>query len=423
MNIVQVSHGWIRIPVEAGAVGVVVLNLSRELVRMGHNVVILDRKYSKGDPDVEYIDGVKIIRLASRRFDLSSFEKGRFVHIFSGIRMALNHFVFALSANSYLARAKDIDIIHTHTSIIGLVLAWLSPSLRNRLIYSSHSPRRLMKSPSFLDRLALLPENKLASLVKKTIVNDERVRAKLTIAAKMKLPDIVTVHFGVDLDRFNPNIDGIGIRQKYGLEGKDVILFVGTINERKGVEYLVKAANIVVNEYEYRNVSFLLVGPVEAFGLKEDIQTPYMAKTLSLIKNYGLKQNVKLTGLVPQEELGSFYAACDIFVLPTLGEATATPSVVLEAMACGRPVVVTRVGGMPVQVRDRHSSFLVDPADEKQLAQMIAYLIDNREQAKEMGAYGRRIAEEEFNWNRIAERILQVYEAVVSPSEHGNRND
>jgi glycosyltransferase involved in cell wall biosynthesis len=397
MNIVQVSVGELRIPVKAGAVEVIILSLSKELVKMGHNVTIIDRKYSKEDPAVEYIDGTKIVRLRSRRFP----------HLSPIVRMGLNQFLFALGVRRYLSRAEDVDIIHTHTSIIGLTLAMLCRNLRGKLIYTSHSARRLMDSPSLVGRLALLPENKLFKRIKKTIVLSEVARERLILVNKVKSQTVVSIPFGIDLNRFNPNLSGEGIRQRYGLEGKEVILFVGTINQRKGVEYLAKAANIVVNEFGYRNAFFLLVGPTEAFGLRKDFQTQYLAKILSLIENHGLKENVRLTGLVPQEELGNFYAACDIFVLPSFAEAL--PAVLLEAMACGKPVIGTKAGGIPRQIEGQ-SGFLIEPGNERQLAERIKYLIDNPSRAKEMGACGRKNTEGEYNWTKIVEALLQVYQ-------------
>lgn len=401
MNIVQVSPGWLRIPVKAGAIEVIIVNLSKELVKRGHNVTILDRKYSKEDPDVEYVDGIRIVRLWAKRF----------AYRFLLPSSAVSQLLFALRVKRYLSNVDNVDIIHTHGSIMGLTLAMLDRNLRGKIIYTSHTPRRVMESPKLSDRLALFLENKLPKRIKKTIVLNEEIRRKLMLFAKAKPEDVVTIPFGIDTDRFNPNLDGHGVRQTYGLEGKDVILFVGIINERKGVEYLVKAANIVVNEFGYKNAFFLLVGPTEAFGLKEDIQTQYLARVLSLIESYELKQNMKLTGLISQERLGNFYAACDMFVLPTLAEATPTPAVVLEAMACGKPVIRTNLAGMRDQITNGQTGFLIDPADERQLAERIKYLIDNPSQAKEMGATSRKIAEQEFSWGRIAEKILQVYES------------
>jgi len=95
-------------------------------------------------------------------------------------------------------------------------------------------------------------------------------------------------------------------------------------------------------------------------------------------------------------------------VLPSLADAA--PRVIPEAMACGRPVIATNVGGIPTEMKDGESGFLVDPANERQLAEKIKYLIDNPAEAERMGAYGRRLAEEELSPEEMARKLVQVYQ-------------
>lgn len=412
MNIVQVSGGELRIPVERGGGSEeTILNISKCLSKTGHNVTILDRKYSPADPDVEYINGVKIVRLMARRFNLSFLAKlPGFSELSFDIKLALNQIIFARQVKKYLAKA-DFDVIHVNVSITGLILATMGPNLRNRLFYLSQTPRRGKKSLKPWDKVAIALENRLVKRTRKTIVQNELVRGELITKAKVKPEDIVLVTTGTDTNKFNPNLYEGDVRQRYELEGKVAILFVGRIHADKGVEYLVKAANIVVNDFGYENARFVLVGPTEEFGSRESRRSPYLDKVKRLIEDYRLQQNMKLTGAIPLDDLSKLYAACDIFVLPSLTEAM--PTAPLEAMASGKPVIGTRVGGIPTEVKDGQSGFLIDPADERQLAEKIKYFIDNPAERKKMGAYGRRLAEEKFDWSKITEKLLQVYKAEV----------
>lgn len=398
MNIVQISSGELRIPVEkGGGIEAYILHLSKSLSKAGHNVVILDRKYSLADPDVEYIDGVKIVRLRAKRLPRLNFIIG----------FVLNQIFFASRVKKYLAKA-DFDVIQVHHSVIGLFLATTGQNLRNRLFYLSQTSRRLKESLSLLDRMALALENQLVKRTMKTIVLNELVREKLIRAVKLKPENVVLMPVSIDVSRFDTNLDMGDVRQRYGLDERVTILFVGRICADKGVEYLVKAANIVVNEFGYKKAQFLLIGPVEQFSSGESARSPYLVKILRLIEDYYLKQNVSLTGALPFDDLRRLYLACDMFVLPSLTEAAPTAS--LEAMAGGKPVIGTKVGGIPMQIQDGKSGFLVDPEDERQLAEKIKYLINNPSKAQEMGAYGRKLTEEEFSSGRIAERLLQVYQ-------------
>lgn len=398
MNIVQVSSGELRIPVEkGGGIEAYILNLSKSLSKAGHDVAILDGKYSPADSDVEYIEGIKIVRLRARRFPKFN----------STTSFVLNQILFAYRVEKYLAKA-DFDVIQVHHSVIGLFLAITGTNLRNRLFYLSQTSRRVKKSASLLDRMALALENQLVKRVRKVIVLNELVREKLIRAVKLKPENVVLIPVSIDISRFDTNLDVGDVRQRYGLNERVTILFVGRICADKGVEYLVKAVNIVVNEFGYKKAQFLVVGPVEQFSSGESARSPYLAKILRLIEDYGLKQNVSLTGALSFDDLRKLYVACDIFVLPSLTEAAPTAS--LEAMAGGKPVIGTKVGGIPMQIKDGQSGFLIDPADERQLAERIKHLVDNPSKAKKMGAYGRRLAEEEFSSDRIAKRLLQVYQ-------------
>jgi D-inositol-3-phosphate glycosyltransferase len=398
VKIIQISSGELRIPVEkGGGIEAPILELSLQMSKLGHSVTILDRKYSRDDPDTEYIEGVEVVRLKARRVPSVNFT----------ISFALNQAFFAWKVRQYLAKA-DFDVVHVHVSIAGLVLSLIAPRLRKRLFYTSHGNRRTKRRLSLLDRVGLFLENRLVKRVRKVIIESEVIGDKLVEQAKLRYQDVVAVPIEVDTDVFSPDLDVGDVGQRYGLEGKINVLFVGRVHPDKGVEYLVKAANIVVQEFGCGKAQFLVVGPTEQFGAGEKEHSPYLFMILRLIEDGGLEQNVILTGAVPFDDLRRLYVACDIFVVPSVVDLG--PRVQLEAMASGKPVVGTKVGTMPVWIKDGKSGFLVDPADERQLADKIRYLIDNPSVAKEMGAYGRWIVEEQFSSEKITARLLQVYQ-------------
>jgi glycosyltransferase involved in cell wall biosynthesis len=82
-------------------------------------------------------------------------------------------------------------------------------------------------------------------------------------------------------------------------------------------------------------------------------------------------------------------------------------------MASGKPLIGSNVGGIPMQIRDGWNGFLVEPGNERQLAEKIKYLIDHSEERERMGKNSRELAEGEFNWSKIAERYLEVYREVA----------
>jgi glycosyltransferase involved in cell wall biosynthesis len=405
MRIVQVSVGSVRMPPKEGSAPLqVIFNTSKHLARLGHQVVILDRRYTKDDPAVEQLEGVEIVRLKVMHFPFA--KAPGFVRF---VLAELNAALFALGVSSYLRKnSSKIDVIHLHLTSIGLIVSILNRKLRKKIVYTCHlgewelSGRKL----SLFERVHLLLDPYLMRRVNRVIALNNSAKESFVSKSKINADKIVVVHNGVDTDFFRPYTEtGESTRKKYGLEGKLTVLFVGRMARIKGVEHLVKSANILANDFGYGNVVFVLVGPFSFDATEKPINREEM---LGFIKQHQLDRNIVLTGSLPLEEVRALYAASDIFVLPSLAEGD--PLVTLEAMASGKPVIGTRIGGIPHHIRDGWNGFLIDPANEQQLADKIEYLIDNPEERKSMGANSRKYAEEEFDWKKVAERLLKVYQ-------------
>jgi D-inositol-3-phosphate glycosyltransferase len=406
MKILQVGTGAIKMPPDRyGGVELYIYHVSRHMVTAGHDVTILDIKESDADPDTEYIDGIKFIRLATKKVNISSRS-----YILGYIRSRLNTALFALKANRYI-RKGDFDIIHLHSTLIGLIFVFLNGRLRTRMVHTVHSPSWFLPSLGRVERLALALDYHLMRRVGRVIAVTDLLTERLKAMGKVRTGNITVVPEGVETDRFTPDIDGDGVRKKYGLNGRVTILFVGRIVPYKGVEYLAKAADIVVNQQGKKNAMFLLVGPLFEYGLDRIEHSEYVSRLFGFIKESGLEENVNLTGAMPYVDLPGFFSACDIFVLPSLAETFGL--VASQAMASGKPVVGTRIAGIIDQVKDGWNGYLVEPADEHQLAEKIEYLIDHPEMRKTMGLNGRKLAEEEFDWSVASGRILKVYQTAV----------
>jgi len=204
---------------------------------------------------------------------------------------------------------------------------------------------------------------------------------------------------GVDLKRFNPNIEGACIRRKLGIGSEFVIFTVRNHKPVHGIAYLVMAASIVARRR--KDVVFIIGGDGVLRSFHEQ-----MAVKL------GVSDRVIFTGRIPQEELPYYYAASDVVVVPSLQEAFGL--VVSEGMAAGKPVVASRVGGILDQVVDGYNGFLVEPGKPEEIAERIIYLADNPDEARRMGLRGRRIAEEKFDIEKRVDRIISLYRSILS---------
>jgi len=179
-----------------------------------------------------------------------------------------------------------------------------------------------------------------------------------------------------------------------------LVLFVGRLAENKGLDVLVKAAGAVIKARP--EVRFALVGEDGGMGKAVAAQ----ARAL------GISGNFLLTGRIEDDAMfRSAFAACDIFVLPSVFEAFGI--VILEAMAMGKPCVATKVGGIPDLVNDGRTGLLVEPGDHSALAKALLSLLDDPKTAAEMGEAGRKEVGTGFTWPKIVDRLEQVYAKIL----------
>ena len=405
MNILQVGTGAIKIPPEKyGGTEFLVYRVSKHIAGEGHNITIADIKESKADPDIEYIDGIKFVRLHTRKSGITFHNL-----MTSFISTRINTVFFALRVMSYI-RKSGFDVIQIYGNLIGLILIFLNRKLRGKIVYYCNNPAWFMTSPGRLQRLALTLDHGLIRQVNKVIVETDLLKEKLLARGKVAQNKIIVVPPGVETSEFKPGINPREAIEKYGLEGRTVILFVGRIVPYKGVEYLVKAADLVVNDFGYKDALFLIVGPLAEHELDKVEHADYISRIFSFIKNRHLESHVKFTGVLPTVELPGMYSACDIFVLPSLAETFG--QVISQAMSTQKPVIGTRIPGIVAQIKDGWNGYLVEPADEHQLAEKIKHLIDNPREREKMGINSRQFAEDNLDWSRTSQMILQLYQST-----------
>jgi glycosyltransferase involved in cell wall biosynthesis len=184
-----------------------------------------------------------------------------------------------------------------------------------------------------------------------------------------------------------------------GPERRPVVGWLGRLVPEKGpLEFLKVAARM---EEERRTAEFLLAGEGP---LKDAVRT--MADDL------GLRQ--KITFIFEGVEPEAVLPVMDVFVSTSQSEGLGLA--VIEAMACGKPVVATAQGGQFDVVRDGHSGYLYQPGDIDACAARTLSLISNPEAAREMGVNGREIVEEEFDARRVAVKLMEVYEQILNES-------
>jgi glycosyltransferase involved in cell wall biosynthesis len=203
------------------------------------------------------------------------------------------------------------------------------------------------------------------------------------------------VHNTVDIADFQ-HLDPDRIRLEFNVKNR-VIIFIGSLEERKGIKYLLKAFPLI--KASVPDVKLLIVGK----------PLPGQKGYLNMLKNLAKDQNIIFAGTRP--DVYDIIAAGDILAAPSLSEAFGRT--VIEAMACGKPVVASNVGGIPEIVEDGKTGILVPPKDEKAIADAVIKLFTSKDLAGSMGAAGRKRAEQSFNIGSQVKEIERILDECL----------
>jgi D-inositol-3-phosphate glycosyltransferase len=229
-------------------------------------------------------------------------------------------------------------------------------------------------------------------------------RADIAVSCSAFNADTVERHYGLrprvisngyDADLFVPREPDRALRQELAPAGEHVILYAGRLIPWKGVQYAIAALAevpgavlVVAGDGHYRPT------------LEEAARTA------------GLVDRVRFLGPVPHEDLPRLLAVSDVLVATSFASETFGIALV-EAQACGVPVVASRFGGFPEVVQDGVTGLLVPPQEPAALAAALRALVADPARRVRMGEAGRRWVEEQFHWERVAERVLEAYRIVT----------
>lgn len=202
---------------------------------------------------------------------------------------------------------------------------------------------------------------------------------------------LIYIPNGVNVEIFNPAIPPIFKERKF------IFLFVGKLTKTKGILYLLKAFKKL--KKDYNNVNLILVGSGAPSTVKE------------LKKEARNDEDIKFLGVKPADEIKSYYTSCDVFVMSSLSEGFGIAN--LEAMACAKPVISTKVGGIVDVVIDGQTGFLVEPANSDELYLAMKKFLDKPDLVGIMGESARKRAVKNFSWDIVAEKLHNAYKLIL----------
>jgi len=374
-----------------------IYSLMREQVSLGaHMHIIAARRENVAD--YENVGCINVYRV-NRPYNISALMKMKKLEDTVGVDIVHAH---ATSAISYALLRRFMKrkpyVIHVHGTTAGVINALK--------ILSFKAPKRTFKE-KFWTWVSLKRQELMWKRADLLIAVSNNIADELCKFYDVHSDKIRVVHNGVDVDVFKPVNEETrqNARKKLGIQGEPVILYVGHLSPRKGLQYLLRAAPKVIAKFP--KATFVFLGGTPKFVKRTDYQKIW----IDLAANLGISRNIIFAGEVRHRNAVNFYAASDAFVFPTLYEGLA--KALLEAMACGLPVVATNVGGNPDVITHGETGLLIEPDNVDQLADALIKVLSEPSLARDMGLRARGIMEKHFTWKVAARKIMAIYEEML----------
>ncbi|MDP8974475.1 MAG: glycosyltransferase [Actinomycetota bacterium] len=381
---------------DSGGQNVYVTELARRLGEMGHQVDVFTRRDSELLPAVVPLaEGVRVVNLpAGPARSMSKDELFPFMYEF---RDAFYRFA--------REEATAYDLVHANFWMSGWVACEAKRDLGLPFAQTFHALGEIKKreqgenDTSPLERPAV--EGRILDEVDLVLATCPAEVEELTTLYDADPSRLTVVPCGVDHRTFRP-VDRDAAREALGLSDKPTVVYVGRMVARKGVDTLVEAFALLPRRLDARLV---IVGG-ESGGSSE------ATRLAALAEERGISERVCFAGSRPQEDLRHYYGAANVAVsVPHYEPFGMTP---LEAMACAKPVVGSRVGGIKTSVADGETGYLVPPRDPETLAERVLRLLSDPALQFRLGSAARHRIEEHYTWERVGTLAADAFSEVAA---------
>ena len=384
---------------ETGGMNVYVRHLSRELGQRGFLVDVFTRRQDSSSPDViEDGENVRVVHLEAgpRR----PVDKGRLHQHLGEFEENLVRFASAESD-----QGPTYELLHSHYWLSGRVALRLQERWGLPHVTMFHTLGEVKNRARITEReapLRIQVEQRLAGQADRIVCASQHEKHLLARLYDADPDRIAVVPCGVDLDLFRPQ-DKEAARRALGppLAGDErIILFVGRIEPLKGIDILINAVAQLGDESDFH---VLIVG-----GDKRSRQQ--VSHLQELASDLGIGERVCFLGAVDHEQLPLYYNAADVCVVPSYYESFGL--VALEAMACGTPVVASRVGGLTGTVRDGETGYLISWRCPEPFAERLELLLGNEALRRRFGEAAREVVGR-YRWANVAEAVVGLYRELL----------
>ncbi len=391
------------------------VRLAKGLTARGHRITIITTSHRHpGEQPASPKDGAEVHCLL---------VCGRYLSFVYGFLFA----VMALLKVRALHHTKNFDIVHVHSgyAVMGLLTAMLKKITGIPAVHTLYcAPGRICdtrkRQAAALLSLSCLARIYLRSIDRIIAISNNIYNSLLSIG--LPVNNLALISPGIDINIYNPWIK-TGIRDQFMFAPEDpVVLYIGNLSEKKGLRILIESLFIVKQYYPGVKLLMVLNIPVNMYhGLnccrKED-DWANLKEIKERIMEYGLNEQVIPIGFIPN--MNEIMSASDVLVLPFLDISGIAdyPISAIEAMACGKPLIATRIGGIHEIVIHRENGLLVNPGDVCELTDAILYLLSNKQVAQKMGARAFELASKRFRLETILNQYESIYREVGGLHHH-----
>jgi glycosyltransferase involved in cell wall biosynthesis len=395
-------------PPEYGGIASYNAYVARGYSELGHEVTVLTARTSPDQPRISMTGGIRVIRIDHW---IEPYRLRRLPVVGRHVR-TVRHVFYSLQVQrvlSGLVRTHALDIVEFAEINAEGIMHVLRPSGVPTVV-RSHTPHVLLNQTVTEDRgfdMGLIARIESAFVKRAEAVTAPSAHLARAVEREMRLPPH-TVHVipnPIDTEEFSPGPPRSSLCEPV------TILYVGRLGREKGIFVLAEALALLATGGTQAPWRAVIAGAdrPDAAGHSNRAQLD------DFFSKRGLSGRVELCGSVSQEHLVALYRSADVCVVPSIFyESFSYTSV--QALACGKPVVASSVGGIPEVVIDGETGFVIPPGDAQALAEALRRLVDDGSLRAALGEAGRRRAVERYAYPIIAGANLQLFADILSDS-------
>jgi D-inositol-3-phosphate glycosyltransferase len=379
---------------DTGGMSVVIRETVRHLSRRGHRVDIFTCRSAGGRTNtIPLYPNVRLVYVGTPRQTAPS-KLGLYRQL-PEVYRTIDHY--------RATEGRDYDVIHSHYWLSGRVGQWLSATWRAPHVITFHTLGRMKNCTGSGDMepdVRIANEKRLAQTCDRAVVATDQERRHLVRSYGIGDERIRVIPLGVDLKRFKPG-ERRAARWRLGISQQEsILLYVGRFVALKGIDRLIGALSHVQHPFATR---LIMVGG-------DGRRSPTTRSLMRLAMDLGVGDRITFVGRRAHARLSDYYNAADAFVMPSHYESFGL--VILEALACGTPVVATPVGIVPQVVENGLNGTIVDGVDPCYLAAGIDALL-LRQKRSPIAPRKIRQTVLRFDWSKIVSSVIGAYRQLI----------